>query len=61
MQMLPWVENVHDEMEKLEEEKTKDVDEFGTYENFAKAFESQQNGMTAGTVAEGVDESERTE
>ena len=42
--MLPWVENVHDEMEKLEEEKTKDVDEFGTYENFAKAFESQQNG-----------------
>ena len=36
-------------------------DEFGTYENFAKAFESQQNGMTAGTAAEGVDESERTE
>ena len=61
LQMLPWVENVHDEMEKLEEEKTKDVDEFGTYENFAKAFESQQNGMTAGTAAEGVDESERTE
>ena len=50
-----------DEMEKLEEEKNKDVDEFGTYENFAKAFESQQNGMTAGTAAEGVDESERTE
>ena len=61
LQMLPWVENVHDEMEKLEEEKTKDVDEFGTYENFAKAFESQQNGMTAGKAAEGVDESERTE
>lgn len=36
-------------------------DEFGTYENFAKAFESQQNGMTAGKAAEGVDESERTE
>lgn len=61
LQMLPWVENVHDEMEKLEEEKTKDVDEFGTYENFAKAFESQQNGMTAEAAAEGVDESERTE
>ena len=59
--MLPWVENVHDDMEKQEEEKTKDVDEFGTYENFAKAFESQQNGMTAEAAAEGVDESERTE
>ena len=40
--MLPWVENVHDEMEKLEEEKNKDVDEFGTYENFAKAFEASR-------------------
>ena len=39
----------------------KRLDEFGTYENFAKAFESQQNGMAAGMAAEGVDESERTE
>ena len=61
LQTPPWVGNVHDEMEKLEEEKNKDVDEFGTYENFAKAFESQQNGMAAGMAAEGVDESERTE
>lgn len=41
MQMLPWVENVQDELDRLEEEKKKDSDEFGTYENFTKAFAEQ--------------------
>ncbi|MCM1212922.1 MAG: phage portal protein [Lachnospiraceae bacterium] len=38
LQMIPSVENVQDELERLEEEKNKDKEEFGVYENLAKAF-----------------------
>lgn len=38
LQMIPWVENVQDEIDRLEEEKEKDTEDFGVYENFAKAF-----------------------
>lgn len=55
LQMMPGVENVQDELRKLEEEKNKEMEEFGVYQNFAKAF---QNVATETEVA--IDESERT-
>lgn len=39
LQMLPMVENVQDELAKLEAEKHRDMEDFGTYQNFAKAFQ----------------------
>ena len=50
MQMLPWVDNVQEELDRLEEEQKKDSEGFGTYENFARAF-SEQGKMT-GTEAD---------
>ena len=40
LQMIPFVENVQDEIDRLEEEEKKDSEGFGTYENFAKAFQA---------------------
>ena len=40
LQLMPGVDNVQDELRKLEEEKAKEKEEFGVYENFAKAFQS---------------------
>lgn len=48
LQMLPIVENVQSELDKLDAEKNKDLDEFGVYKNFAKAFqinEPQEEGL----------------
>lgn len=42
LQMIPAVENVQDELDRLEEEKRQDKEEFGIYENFAKAFQTQE-------------------
>lgn len=42
LQMIPAVENVQDELDKLEAEKKQDKEEFGIYENFAKAFQQPQ-------------------
>jgi len=44
LQMIPAVENVQDEIEKLENEKNKDREEFGIYEDLAKAFQMQPDG-----------------
>lgn len=38
LQMLPMVENVQDEINKLDAEDKKGMDEFGNYQNFAQAF-----------------------
>ena len=38
LQMLPNVENVQDEIDKLEAEKNNDMKDFGSYDNFAKIF-----------------------
>jgi SPP1 family phage portal protein len=40
LQMLPVVEDVQTEMAKLKKERDQDVDDFGTYEKFAKAFQT---------------------
>lgn len=40
LQMIPFVENVQDELDRLEEEKKKDSEDFGVYENFVKAFQA---------------------
>lgn len=42
LQMLPTVENVQDEIDKLEEEKNKDMKDFGSYDNFAKIFQAPE-------------------
>lgn len=47
LQLLPFVDNPQEEIEKMEEEKKQDTESFGLYQNFAKAFE------TAGEAAEG--------
>lgn len=40
LQMLPTVENVQDELDKLEEEKNQDMKDFGSYDNFTKVFQT---------------------
>lgn len=40
LQMIPAVENVSEELERLEKEKDQEMEDFGVYENFAKAFET---------------------
>ncbi len=38
LQLMPGVENVQDELRKLEEEKNREQEDFGVYKNLAKAF-----------------------
>ena len=40
LQMIPAVENVSEELERLEKEKDQEMEDFGVYENFVKAFET---------------------
>ena len=49
LQMIPYVENVQEEIERLDEEKQKEKEDFGVYENFTKAFQTQNNGTEAVT------------
>lgn len=49
LQMIPAVENVQEELDKLELEKEKDKEEFGVYENFTKAFQGAAIEMEAVT------------
>lgn len=42
LQLLPFVDNPKDEIEKLNKEKNQSVEEFGTYQNFAKAFQTKE-------------------
>lgn len=53
MQMLPWVDNVQEELDRLEEEQKKDTEEFGVYENLSRAF-SEQETIT-GTEADMIE------
>ena len=52
MQMLPWVDNVQEELDRLEEEQKKDTEEFGVYENLSRAFSEQETitGTEADTI-----------
>ena len=49
LQMMPGVENVQDELKKLEEEKNKEQEEFGVYQSFAKAFQGAADETEAVT------------
>ena len=43
------VENVQDELRKLEEEKNKEQEDFGVYKNFTKAFQGAADRTEAVT------------
>lgn len=60
LQMIPMVENVQEELDKLEKEKNREEEEFGIYENFTKAFQAGEQGELEGTEAV-ADEPEGTE
>ena len=47
LQLMPGVDNVQDELRKLEEEKNREQEDFGVYQNFAKAFQSTDDGTNA--------------
>ena len=49
LQLMPGVENVQDELAKLEEEKNKEKEDFGVYQNFTKAFQKTDDGTEAVT------------
>ncbi len=49
LQMIPAVEDVSEELERLEKEKDQDMESFGVYENFAKAFETVPEKREAAT------------
>lgn len=47
LQLMPGVENVQDELRKLEEEKAKEQEDFGLYDKFAAAFQNTSDGTEA--------------
>lgn len=49
LQLMPGVENVQDELRKLEEEKNKEQENFGVYKNFTKAFQGAADRTEAVT------------
>lgn len=49
LQLMPGVENVQDELRKLEEEKNKEQEDFGVYKNFTKAFQGAADRTEAVT------------
>lgn len=53
LSLLPFVGDPADELEKLREEQQSESDDFGTYENFVKAFEVGAPPDDVGTGAEG--------
>lgn len=42
LQLLPFVDNPKEELEKLEEEKQEGVESFGMYQNLARAFQTEE-------------------
>ena len=59
LQLLPFIDNPKEEIEKLEDEKAQNMDDFGTYQNFAKAFQAEDTIDKSRNVEapEGVDTS----
>lgn len=53
LQLLPFVDNPQEEIEKLDEEKSQAVEEFGTYQNYAAAFQIQPDGSRSNGKADG--------
>ena len=42
-QLLPFVDNPKEELEKLEEEKQEGVESFGMYQNLVRAFRTEKS------------------
>ena len=59
LQLLPFVDDPQQEIEKLDEEKAQSVQDFGTYQNFARAFQTEEPVAEARSTEalEGVDTS----
>lgn len=53
LEMISSVENVKEELAKLDAEKSKDQEDFGVYENFAKAFQTIPEQLTGEPVEAG--------
>ena len=43
LQLLPFVDNPKEELEKLEEEKQEGVESFGMYQNLVRAFRTEKS------------------
>ena len=46
LQLLPFIDNPKEEIEKLDEEQEQDTEGFGVYQNFAKAFQPAEKEET---------------
>lgn len=53
LQLLPFIDNPKEEIEKLDEEQEQDTEGFGVYQNFAKAFQPAEQEETQ--TAKGAD------
>lgn len=57
LQLLPFVDNPKEELEKLDEEKQQGVESFGMYQNLAKAFEKKtESGADPAAQGNGADD-----
>lgn len=57
LQLLPFVDNPKEELEKLDEEKNQGMESFGTYQNFARAFRTDSTPQTASGLPKEADAS----
>ena len=57
LQLLPFVDNPKEELEKLEEEKQEGVESFGMYQNLARAFQTRETSLEG--TAEPEEEAEK--
>ena len=57
LQLLPFVDNPKEELEKLEEEKQEGVESFGMYQNLARAFQTRETRLEG--TAEPGEEAEK--
>lgn len=57
LQLLPFVDNPKEELEKLEEEKQEGVESFGMYQNLARAFQTRETRLEG--TAEPEEEAEK--
>lgn len=59
LQMIPFVENVQEEIDRLDKEKEQDQEDFGIYQNFAKAFDNASVGEEVADESEGKERVDR--
>lgn len=59
LQMIPFVENVQEEINRLDKEKEQDQEDFGIYKKFAEAFEKASMGEEVSGESEGKERVDR--